>query len=102
MLKTIDRYVIREVIPPFLLSLLIFTFLLEIPPVMRELETLVAKGVSWEVAGRIVLTLIPQGLGLTIPMALLTGLLIGLGRLSADREAGALPGGGGRPHPPVR
>ena len=63
MLKTIDRYVIREVIPPFLLSLLIFTFLLEIPPVMRELETLVAKGVTWQVAGRIVLTLIPQGLG---------------------------------------
>ena len=90
MLKTIDRYVIREVIPPFLLSLLIFTFLLEIPPVMRELETLVAKGVSWQVAGRIILTLIPQALGLTIPMALLTGLLIGLGRLSADREAVAL------------
>ena len=90
MLRTIDRYVIREVIPPFFLSLLIFTFLLEIPPVMRELETLVAKGVSWEVAGRIVLTLIPQGLGLTIPMALLTGLLIGLGRLSSDRETVAL------------
>ena len=90
MLRTIDRYVIREVIPPFLLSLLIFTFLLEIPPVMRYLETLVAKGVSWQVAGRIILTLIPQGLGLTIPMALLTGLLIGLGRLSADREAVAL------------
>ncbi len=90
MLRTIDRYVIREVIPPFFLSLIIFTFLLEIPPVMRELETLVAKGVSWQIAGRIVMTLIPQGLGLTIPMALLTGLLIGLGRLSADREAVAL------------
>ena len=90
MLRTIDRYVIREVIPPFFLSLIIFTFLLEIPPVMRELETLVAKGVSWQVAGRIVMTLIPQGLGLTIPMALLTGVLIGLGRLSADREAVAL------------
>ena len=45
MLRTIDRYVIREVIPPFFLSLLIFTFLLEIPPVMRDLEKLVAKGV---------------------------------------------------------
>ena len=44
MLRTIDRYVIREVIPPFLLSLVIFTFLLEIPPVMRDLEMLVAKG----------------------------------------------------------
>ncbi len=90
MLRTIDRYVIREVLPPFLLSLLIFTFLLEIPPVMRQLETLVAKGVTWQVAGRIILTLIPQGLGVTIPMSLLTGLLIGLGRLSGDREAVAL------------
>jgi len=90
MFRTLDRYVIREVIPPFVLSLLVFTFLLEIPPVMRQLETLVAKGVTWQVAGRIILTLIPQGLGVTIPMSLLTGLLIGLGRLSADREAVAL------------
>ena len=98
MLRTIDRYVIRETIPPFLLSLVIFTFLLEIPPVMRDLEMLVAKGVSWQVAGRIVLTLIPQALGLTIPMALLTGLLIGLGRLSADRETVALLACGVSPH----
>jgi LPS export ABC transporter permease LptG/LPS export ABC transporter permease LptF len=90
MLRTIDRYVIREILPPFLLSLLIFTFILEIPPVMQQLEKLVAKGVSWQTAGMIMLTLIPQGLGLTIPMAFLCGLLIGLGRLSADREAVAL------------
>ena len=32
----------------------------------------------------------PQALGLTIPMALLVGLLIGLGRLSTDRESVAL------------
>src|SRR4051812_7033092 len=98
MLRTIDRYLIRETIPPFLLSLVIFTFLLEVPPVMRDLEMLVAKGVSWQVAGRIVLTLIPQALGLTIPMALLTGLLIGLGRLSSDRETVALLACGVSPH----
>lgn len=90
MLRTIDRYVIREVLPPFLISLVLFTFVLEIPPIMRNLETLLAKGVSWQVVAQIILTLIPQGLGVTIPMALLTGLLIGLGRLSADREAVAL------------
>ena len=98
MLRKIDRYVIRETIPPFLLSLVIFTFLLEIPPVMRDLEMLVAKGVSWQVAGRIMLTLVPQALGLTIPMALLTGILIGLGRLSADRETVALLACGVSPH----
>jgi len=90
MLKTIDRYVIREVLPPFLLALLIFTFILELPPVMEELEKLVAKGVPWQTAGYIILLLSPQALGLTIPMGLLVGLLIGLGRMSADREAVAL------------
>ena len=89
-MKTLDRYVIREILPPFFLSLVIFTFILEIPPVMRDIERLVAKGVSWGTAARILLTLVPQGLGLTIPMATLTGILIGLGRLSGDREAVAL------------
>lgn len=89
-MRTLDRYVIREILPPFFLSLLVFTFILEIPPVMRDLERLVAKGVSWGTAAMIILTLVPQGLGLTIPMATLTGILIGLGRLSSDREAVAL------------
>jgi LPS export ABC transporter permease LptG/LPS export ABC transporter permease LptF len=88
--KTLDRYVIREILPPLFLSLLIFTFILEIPPVMEQLESLVSKGVSWGVAARMLVTLIPQALGLTIPMALLVGLLIGLGRMSGDREAVAL------------
>jgi len=90
MLKTIDRYVIREIVPPFVLSLLIFTFVLELPPLMGQLERLLAKGVPWPTVARIILLLSPQALGLTIPMALLVGLLIGLGRLSTDREAVAL------------
>jgi LPS export ABC transporter permease LptG/LPS export ABC transporter permease LptF len=90
MLRTIDRYVIREVVPPFLLALLIFTFILELPPLMNQLEKLVSKGVPWKTAGHIILLLSPSALGLTIPMALLVGLLIGLGRMSADREAVAL------------
>ena len=90
MLRTLDRYVIREVIPPFLIAVLIFTFLLQLPPLMRELEQLVAKGVSWLTVGKILMLLAPQALGLTIPMGLLVGLLIGLGRLSGDREAVAL------------
>jgi LPS export ABC transporter permease LptG/LPS export ABC transporter permease LptF len=89
-MRLLDRYVIREILPPFCISLLIFTFILTLPPVMRELEKLVAKGVPWDVAGWIIVTLIPQALGLTIPMATLVGILIGLGRLSGDRESVAL------------
>src|SRR3982750_1761982 len=75
-MKTLDRYVIREILPPLFLSLLIFTFTLTLPPIMDYLETLVSKGVPWGTAVRIMLTLIPQALGLTIPMSLLVGLLV--------------------------
>jgi LPS export ABC transporter permease LptG/LPS export ABC transporter permease LptF len=89
-LVTLDRYIVREILPPFLLALVIFTFLLVLPPIMDYLENLLAKGVTWGTAARIIWTLVPQALGLTIPMALLVGILIGLGRLSGDREAVAL------------
>ena len=90
MRTTIDRYVFKEILPPFFLALLIFTFLLVLPPVMDYLENLLAKGVTWGTAARILWTLLPQALGLTIPMSVLVGVLIGLGRMSGDRESVAL------------
>jgi LPS export ABC transporter permease LptG/LPS export ABC transporter permease LptF len=90
MRSTLDRYVFKEILPPFFLALLIFTFLLVLPPVMDYLENLLAKGVTWGTAARILWTLLPQALGLTIPMAVLVGILIGLGRMSGDRESVAL------------
>ena len=90
MVRLIDRYVVREVLSPFLLGLLVFTFILMIPPLMDVAEGLIAKGVAATTIVRIMITLVPQALGVTIPMALLTGLLVGLGRLSADREVVAL------------
>ncbi len=89
-MRLIDRYLLREVLPPTALGLLVFTFILEIPPIMDQAEKLAAKGVAWGTIGQILLTLLPQALGLTIPMSLLIGLLIGLGRLSGDRETVAL------------
>ena len=90
MRSTLDRYVFKEILPPFFLALLIFTFLLVLPPVMDYLENLLAKGVTFGTAVRILWTLLPQALGLTIPMAVLVGILIGLGRMSGDRESVAL------------
>jgi LPS export ABC transporter permease LptG/LPS export ABC transporter permease LptF len=84
--RIIDRYVIREVIPPFLLALLVFTFVLIIPFIIEMAEQMIAKGVPAGTILRLAVTLLPQALALTIPMALLIGLLVGLGRLSADRE----------------
>src|SRR5688572_27779832 len=85
-MRIIDRYVIREVIPPFLIGLLVFTFVLIIPFIIDIAEQMIAKNVPAITILRLTATLLPQALALTIPMALLIGLLVGLGRLSADRE----------------
>jgi LPS export ABC transporter permease LptG/LPS export ABC transporter permease LptF len=90
MLRILDRYVLRELMAPFGLSLLLLTFALEIPPILQHGETLIAEGASWDVVVRVLATLVPQALGITIPMALLVGILIALGRLSGDREIVAM------------
>ena len=88
--RIIDRYLVREIAPPFLIALLVFTFLLMLPPLVEVAEGLIAKGVPAATIGWIMLTLVPQALGVTIPMAFLVGLLVALGRLSVDREGVAL------------
>lgn len=88
--RLIDRYIIRSVMTPFFMSLLVFTFILELPFLIGLAEKLISKGVPGETVLRVMLTLIPQALAVTIPMALLIGLLIGLGRFSGDREWVAL------------
>jgi LPS export ABC transporter permease LptF/LPS export ABC transporter permease LptG len=82
----LDRYLVREILLPFFLWLVLLTFVLMMPPMLDNAEQLIAQGVPWLTIGRVLLTLVPQALGITIPMALLLGILIGLGRLSADRE----------------
>jgi len=85
-MRIFDRYVVREVLLPFFLSLVLLTFLLIIPPVLRDGYPLLAKGIRAVVVAKLVILLVPQALSISIPMAVLLGLLIAFGRLSADRE----------------
>ena len=85
-MRLIDRYIIREIILPFLIALVVLTFLLIIPFIIEQAEHLIAKGVAWPIIARLMLTLVPAQLGLTIPMALLIAILVAFGRLSGDRE----------------
>jgi LPS export ABC transporter permease LptG/LPS export ABC transporter permease LptF len=85
--KTLDRYLIRETIPPFLLSLGLFTFLFAVRPMLEQARDLLAAGVDLPTVGWLLLWLLPQALGITIPMAFMAGILMGLGRLSGDRES---------------
>ena len=40
MTRILDRYVLREIVPPFLLALLVFTFMLMMQPIDRNAQAL--------------------------------------------------------------
>jgi LPS export ABC transporter permease LptF/LPS export ABC transporter permease LptG len=89
-MKILDRYLVREIIPPLVIGLVLLTFALMLPPILVQGAKLIEKGVDWGIILRVLWTLVPQALSITIPMALLLGILVGLGRLSSDREFVAL------------
>ena len=89
-MRTLDRYLIRETLGPFALALALFTFLLWVQPMLDTAQTLVSKGVPMGTIGYLLLTLLPQALGVTVPMAFLAGVVMALGRFSGDREAVAM------------
>ncbi len=90
MIRILDRYLVREIALPLAISLVAFTFVLEIPPILQLAEPLISRGVEWPIIARVLLTLLPQALSLTIPVAVLLGILVGLARMSADRELVAM------------
>jgi len=85
-MSLIDRYVVRQVLMPFLLGLFVFTFIFIIQPLLDYAERLVAEGASAQLVVGLIGLLVPQALAITIPMSLLLALLMAFGRLSADRE----------------
>jgi len=89
-MRTLDRYLIRETLGPFALALALFTFLLWVQPMLKTAELLIAKGAPLQTIAYLLLTLLPQALGVTVPMAFLAGVVMALGRFSGDREAVAM------------
>lgn len=86
MLKYFDRYVLKEVSPPFLIGLLIYSFVLLMNQLLQAPELFIAKGVSLGVTLKLLLYLVPSILAFAVPMSVLLGVLAGLSRLSSDSE----------------
>lgn len=85
-MKIINKYIIKELAPHFILSLLAFTFILLSGTIIELTTLLITKGLEYQNLFLIITYTLPPLLVLTIPMALLLSLMVGLGRLSADFE----------------
>jgi LPS export ABC transporter permease LptF/LPS export ABC transporter permease LptG len=89
-MRILDRYIAREVIRHAFLGLIIFTFVLFVPKLVRLMEIFVRHSGSGSQIVTLFLCVIPSVLVFTIPMAVLIGVLLGLGRMSMDSEIIAL------------
>jgi len=90
----IDRYIVREVLPPTLLGLLLFSFILLLEAIGRLMDVLVSRGADIATIARIFMNLLPSILATTVPMSFLLGVLLAFGRLAADSEIVALRASG--------
>jgi len=92
--KIITKYLLLELISPFGLGLLIFTFVLFMQQVLRLIELVINKGVGVDVVLRMIAYIMPSFLVMTIPMAVLVATLSAFGRLSTDSEITAMKASG--------
>jgi len=89
-MRILDRYIVREIFRHAFLGLIVFTFVLFVPQLVRLMELLVRHSGSGSQVAKLFLYIFPGVLTFTIPMAVLVGVLLGLGRMSADSEIIAL------------
>src|SRR5580704_1098572 len=89
-MRILDRYIVREVVRHALLGLLIFTFVLFVPKLVRLMELFVRHSGSGSQIVELFLCILPGVFVFTIPMAVLVGVMLGLGRMSMDSEIIAL------------
>ena len=85
-MRLIDRYICRQVFSHALLGLGIFTFVFFVPQLVRLMDLVVRHPASWSTIGVLFLSTFPGILSFTLPIGVLVGVLIALGRLSADSE----------------
>jgi LPS export ABC transporter permease LptF/LPS export ABC transporter permease LptG len=92
--RRLDRYVFGEVLAPTLVGFLAYTGFMAVRGLVQFSELLVQSEQPLAEAGIVLALSLPHIVVLTLPIAFLLGLLIGIGRLSADSELTALRASG--------
>jgi len=93
-MRIINRYLLKELAGPFFASLFISTFILAAGNIISIADMIVNKGVEVVQVIKIFLCFLPYVLIFTIPISVLSAILLGFGRLSGDNEVTALRASG--------
>lgn len=93
-MRIFTRYILKEVLSHAFLGILLFTFVLLMPDLPYLMELIVRNSSSLGMVGAVFLLVLPNMFTVTIPMAVLVGILLGLSRLAADSEVTAMRASG--------
>ncbi len=93
-LKTIDRYILGELLEPFLFGMAFFVAIWLIDLMMELINLVFSKGVPLYVVALFFIYNLPPTLVISFPMATLLSNLVSFGRMSSDSEVTALKAGG--------
>ena len=93
-MRLITKYLFREIFSPFLISLLIITFILFINFLLRAVDRFLGKGLETSVIIEYLFLNLAWIIALSIPMAMLLATLTTFGRLSEDNELNAMRSSG--------
>ena len=85
-MKIIPKYLLKELGGPFIASLLISTVILAAGNIMQIADMVMNKGVELMQVIKIFFLFLPYVLIFTIPISVLSAVLLGFGRLSGDNE----------------
>ncbi len=86
MKKTASLYILKEILPIFLIGLMTFTIILLMDKILKLIELVVNRGGSLSQILMLFVFISPSFLIITIPVAVLLGTLLTFGRLSSDSE----------------
>ncbi len=94
MIKTIDKYIFRELLTPFFYSLLVLTMIFLVNFIIRAMDRILGKGLSFFVILEYIALNLAWILALAIPLSVLVAVLLAYGRLATDHEVTAMRSGG--------
>jgi LPS export ABC transporter permease LptG/LPS export ABC transporter permease LptF len=92
--RILTRYILKEVLSHAFIGGALFTFVLFMRDLPHLLELVVRNSASLGAVVEIILLALPNMFTVTIPMAVLVGILLGLSRLAADSEITAMRASG--------
>jgi LPS export ABC transporter permease LptG len=89
-MSILTRYVLKEMVGPTALGFAFYTSIILMQKLFDMAGLIIKRSLSAAAVGKLLLYLLPHIIVLTVPMSLLFGILIAVGRLSSDSEIVAM------------